>query len=105
MCVTCAVLTFTGCAQKSFSEEMTHLHFLSAKAILCVRSFLIELHIDEQIMEMSLMAKCENEMRSLADLILLTGGKMLLHPQTKKAFSARSRVKSYKRIKTLIIIT
>lgn len=60
--------------RKSFSEEITHLYFSSTKAILCVRSFLIELHIDYQITEMSLMAKCENEMRSLADLILVTGG-------------------------------
>lgn len=73
-CVARAVFTFTGCARKSFSEEMTHLYFSSTKAILCVRSLLIELRIDYQITEMSLMAKCENEMRSLADLILVTGG-------------------------------
>lgn len=50
---------------KSLFKEITHLSFPSAKAILCVRSFLVELHIYNQITEMSLLVKCENTIRSL----------------------------------------
>lgn len=61
---------------QSVSEEMTHKSSSSAKSILCVRSFLIELHIYLQIMEMTLLdtRKCKNIIRSIAVIIWRKGG-------------------------------